>query len=389
MSAAVKIVQWIVGLLFIASGLVKANDPVGLSYKMQEFFELWSASFAAGSSLANALFFLHNISLGLSVFMITLEVFAGVALLLGWMKKAILWLLLLLILFFTFLTGYAYLSGKFTNCGCFGDCLPITPLTSFLKDIALLLMILFLLFARRYIQPFLSTGTRTQLLTATLVFSLGLQWYVLNYLPLKDCLPFKVGNNLPTQMKPLPGAVPDSFAIRFVYEKGGKQFEFAPENLPADFNTYKFIDRKQTLVRKGNADAAIKGFSLTAASIDSVTGNVIDSTGIVLSQPKAILLFAMDFSKPNWMEETKPLLNNAAQNAVPVYIISPNRTEAQTAFAKTGVQSVQFFDTDFTVVRTVARTNPTILFLEEGNVVKKWAGKELRQAAEYVTTAKR
>ena len=176
MRTAVRIAQVLVGLLFIVSGMVKANDPVGLGYKMQEFFELWSAGFSKGSFVAAALEAMHNLALGLSIFMITLEVFLGVALLLGWMKKLVLWLLLLLIIFFTFLTGYAYLSGKFTNCGCFGDCLPITPLTSFLKDLALLVLILFLFFGRRYIQPVLSAGARTVILVATVFFCLGLQW---------------------------------------------------------------------------------------------------------------------------------------------------------------------------------------------------------------------
>ncbi|MGN6402666.1 MAG: MauE/DoxX family redox-associated membrane protein, partial [Flavisolibacter sp.] len=110
----VRIIQIFVGVLFIISGLVKANDPLGLSYKMKEFFELWNSELAAGGFfLKNGLisFFelLHESSLALSVFMITLEIFAGVALLLGWMKNFILWLLLLLIIFFSFLTGYAYL----------------------------------------------------------------------------------------------------------------------------------------------------------------------------------------------------------------------------------------------------------------------------------------
>jgi uncharacterized membrane protein YphA (DoxX/SURF4 family) len=149
MRIPVRVIQIFVGVLFIISGLVKANDPMGLSFKMQEFFELWSEGFRPGSSISASLTALHKTSLALSIGMITVEIFAGVALLLGWKKKAILWLLLLLIIFFTFLTGYAYLSGKFTNCGCFGDCLPITPLTSFLKDLALLVMIIFLLFGKR------------------------------------------------------------------------------------------------------------------------------------------------------------------------------------------------------------------------------------------------
>ncbi|HET9431373.1 MAG TPA: MauE/DoxX family redox-associated membrane protein, partial [Chitinophagaceae bacterium] len=125
MKISVTITRLIVGLLFIFSGLIKANDPLGLSYKMQEFFELWGmAPF-------------NNWTLTLSVLVIAFEIIAGVALLLGWQMKLFSWLLLLLILFFTFLTGYAYLSGKFKNCGCFGDCIPITAKTSFIKDLIL------------------------------------------------------------------------------------------------------------------------------------------------------------------------------------------------------------------------------------------------------------
>ena len=385
MRLAVKAVQIIVGFLFIVSGLVKANDPIGLSYKMQEFFELWSEGFAPGSFVASSLASLHSASLGLSIFMITLEIVAGVALLLGWKKKFIIWLLLLLIVFFTFLTGYAYLSGKFTNCGCFGDCLPITPFTSFLKDIALLALIVFLLIGQKWIKPDFTPAIRTALLVLSLVLSLLLQWYVLNNLPLADCLPFKTGNNLPVQMKPPPGSVPDSFAIRFVYEKGGKQYEFAPESLPDDFTTYTFIDRKQTLVRKGNADAPIKGFTLTNETKDSITGNTVDFTGDLLSAPKAILVFALQFNDAGWIADMKPLLQAADQNSVPVAVTSSNFAQAQAAFEKQGITGVQFYNTDFTIVRTVARTNPTVLYLENGTVVKKWSANSLSESAAWIS----
>ncbi|HEV7331098.1 MAG TPA: BT_3928 family protein [Flavisolibacter sp.] len=385
MRLAVKAVQIIVGFLFIVSGLVKANDPIGLSYKMQEFFELWSEGFASGSFAANVLVTLHDASLGLSIFMITLEIIAGVALLLGWQKKAVLWLLLALIVFFTFLTGYAYLSGKFTNCGCFGDCLPITPFASFLKDIALLLLIVFLLFGQKHIQPVFTPIARTAILSLSLILSLALQWYVLHHLPIADCLPFKKGNHLPAQMKPPPGAVPDSFAIRFIYEKGGKQYEFAPESLPDDFTTYTFIDRKQTLVRKGNADAPIKGFTLTNDARDSITGNTVDYTEEMLSAPRAILVFALQFDDPQWITELKPLLQAAAKQGVPVAVASSNFTQAQAAFEKAGATGARFYNTDFTIVRTVARTNPTVLYLENGTVVKKWSANQLSDSADWIS----
>lgn len=366
MRSAVRIVQILVGLLFIASGLVKANDPIGLGYKMQEFFELWSGGFAPGSFARTALQFFHTASLPLSIFMIALEILAGVALLLGWKKKFVLWLLLLLIVFFTFLTGYAYLSGKFTNCGCFGDCLPITPFTSFLKDLLLLVMTLFLLFGQRYITPVFTPVLRTVLLSLSLLLSLGLMWYVLNYLPLADCLPFRKGNNIAEQMKSPPGSKPDSIVIKYVYEKGGKRYEWATNELPADFTTYNYVDRIDKVVRKGNADPPIKGFSLVG-----VTGE--DSTTVVLEQPFAVLLFALDAPDPRWLNYARPFFERAARSAVPLYVASTNLTETKKVFEAAGFQGTQYFNTDFTVVRTVARTTPTLLFLKKGTVVQKFS----------------
>jgi uncharacterized membrane protein YphA (DoxX/SURF4 family) len=380
MRISVRIVQIFVGVLFIISGLVKANDPIGLSYKMQEFFELWGEGFAQGSFIRDTLAFFHHTSLVLSVSMISLEILAGVALLIGWKKKFILWLLLVLIVFFTFLTGYAYLSGKFTNCGCFGDCLPITPLTSFIKDIVLLVMILFLLAGQKYISPVFSKGVRTAILLGSLILSIGLQWYVLDHLPIADCLPFKKGHNIAEQMKPPPGSRPDSIVIKYIYEKEGKRYEWAATELPADFNTYKYIDRIDKIVRKGNAEPPIKGFSLMGISGE-------DSTQVVLEQDVAILVYALDFTDHRWIKEIKGLVGSAQAANLPLYIVSPNALEAIQAFASEGI-SAQFFNTDFTVVRTVARTNPTILFLNKGTIRKKFSKQDMPSAQTAIASQK-
>src|SRR5882762_11516497 len=145
MKSLINIARFIVGVLFIFSGLIKANDPLGLSYKMQEFFEVWKFHW------------LDNFTLLFSIVMIVFEIVAGVAILLGWRMKLFSWLLLLLIIFFSFLTGYAYLSGKIKECGCFGDCIPLTAGESFMKDILLLVLILFLFANRRKIKPALSS----------------------------------------------------------------------------------------------------------------------------------------------------------------------------------------------------------------------------------------
>jgi uncharacterized membrane protein YphA (DoxX/SURF4 family) len=391
MKAAINLSRALVGILFIFSGLVKANDPRGLSYKMKEFFEIWNtglehSSFFLKNILINLFQFLHDHSLSLSVFMIAFEIIAGVALLLGWRMKVFSWLLLLLILFFTFLTGYAFYSGKFTNCGCFGDCLPITPKTSFLKDIVLTLLIIFLFACRKMIRPGFSGRTNFGIITTATVLSFGLQWYVLNYLPFVDCLPFKKGNNIPEKMKPPPGSVPDSFAIRFIYERNGKRFEFSPSELPPDLNTYSFKDRIDKLVRKGNADPPIKGFSLTGREfIDSATGekNRNDSTDKVLSQPYCLLLFCEDFSTPvqSWQIDFEEVLKRARQKNIPAYIVTASAKEAMIALRNTAFADVPVFECDFTAIRTAARTNPCLYLLKQGTVVNKWSYKRIGDAA--------
>src|ERR1700709_1078776 len=155
MKLLISIVRGFVGILFIFSGLVKADDPLGLSYKMQEFFEVWNFHW------------LDHFTLAFSVLMIVFEIVAGVAILLGWRMKLFSWLLLLLIIFFTFLTGCAFLSGKVRECGCFGDCIPLTAGQSFMKDLLLLVLIIFLFFFRDRIRPaFTQVGSIAMLVLA-------------------------------------------------------------------------------------------------------------------------------------------------------------------------------------------------------------------------------
>jgi uncharacterized membrane protein YphA (DoxX/SURF4 family) len=360
---AISLVRVIVGILFIFSGLVKANDPLGLSYKMQEFFELW------GMTQFNSW------TLTLSILIIAFEIIAGAALLLGWKMRTFSWLLLLLILFFTFLTGYAYLSGKFKNCGCFGDCIPITSKTSFLKDVALTILIGYLFWQRDKIRPVFSSKVAMITMIAVTLFSFGIQWYTLNYLPVADCLPYKKGNNISEQMKIPAGAKPDSFAIRFIYKKDGKEFEFSPTELPADLASYEFMKRTDKLIRKGNAEPPIKGFALSGITD-------IDSTQFVLSQPYSFLLFVEDFTSPvsKWKDAFSKLYLDANTKNIPVYMITARPSEAQKQITGTEFAGIQVFKCDNVAIRTAARDNPTLYLLKEGTVLEKWSSKELENA---------
>ncbi len=361
MKVIVNVARIIVGVLFIFSGLVKANDPIGLSYKMQEFFLVWGTSF------------LDGISLALSVIMIAFEIIAGAALLLGWRIKTINWLLLLLIVFFTFLTGYAYLSGKFKNCGCFGDCIPITAQTSFVKDIVLLLLILVIFFNRKHIKPVFSRAGTTGLLLLVTAFSFAAQWYTLKYLPIADCLPFKKGNNITQQMQMPANAIPDSTIITFVYEKAGKNVEFTAETFPDDFDdsTYKFINRYDKVIRPGvNNEPPIKAFGLTAPD-----GN--DLTQELLNTDKVVLLFVEGAETPleKWQKGFARIVADAQKKNIPVYIVSSASARLKPAIGKTGFNNVTILSGDNTMIRTAARTNPTVYVLHKGTITDKWSYK--------------
>lgn len=365
MKAAVTIARIVVGLLFIFSGLVKANDPLGLSYKMQEFFEIWGLHQFNSSTLL------------LSVLMNAFEIIAGFALLVGWRIRLFSWLLLALIVFFTFLTGYTYITGKPTNCGCFGDCLPITSKTSFLKDVALTILIGFLLWKQKYIRPLFSDKAATITMLGITIFSFGFQWYTLTYLPVVDCLPFKKGNNIPEKMKMPANAIPDSTVITFVYKKDGKEIEFTADKFPADFNTktYTFVGRKDKVVRKGsNNEPPIKGFVLTG-------GTGTDSAGYVLEQRYTLLLFVEKFTTAGtgWKEKFADIVATAKTKNIPCYIITAEPGEAEAAIKGTSFSGIPVFKCDYKVIETAARSNPCIYLLEKGTVISKYSGAHLQK----------
>ena len=358
MRTLVNIARVLVGILFIFSGLVKAIDPLGLAYKMQEFFEVW----ASEGIMKVMMLWLNEQALMFSLVMITLEVVLGVALLLGWRKNLVSWLLLLLMLLFTFLTSYVLFSGKIRACGCFGDCIPLTPIQTFIKDIVLFILVLLILFGRKYIKPLFSNTVSITLFFISLFGVLGLQWYVLKHLPVKDCLPFKAGNNILELRKMPKDAVPDKFDYKFVYKKNGENKEFAVSALPD--STWEFVERKQVLVEKGkNNTPLINDFVLKTANENDTTEAILNQSG------EYYLLFAKDFNKGDkWHDDFKKFY---AATKIPLYLVTPNPKAAKEVVV---VQGLIVLSCDATSLKTAARNNIT-LYLMNGPVVKnKWGG---------------
>ncbi|OSZ79235.1 hypothetical protein CAP35_13550 [Chitinophagaceae bacterium IBVUCB1] len=355
------LIRIVVGVLFIFSGLVKANDPLGLSYKMDEFFEVWK------------MHWMMPFSLSLSVLMIAFEIIAGVAVLLGYAQKVFSVLLLLLIVFFTFLTAYVLFSGKIKECGCFGDCIKISNEETFWKDVALTVLGLVLFIYRKKIQPVFAGKIGTPLMVLTAIFSFGVQWYALGHLPYHDCLPYKIGANIHKDRQIPEGAIPDVYETVLVYEKDGVKKEFDTKNFPWQDTTWKYVSSESKLIKKGNAEPKIKDFIISDYDGNDVTESVLTTPGYTL------LLFVKDINKASTenMDRLHNLIEDAEKNNVPTYILCSATKEDAEAFRKANnIEKGILYMFDGTVSKTALRANPGLMLLEQGTIRGKWSYKD-------------
>jgi uncharacterized membrane protein YphA (DoxX/SURF4 family) len=362
MKKAWVIIRWFVGILFIFSGLVKANDPYGLSYKMQEFFEAWN------------MHGFHDFTLSMAILMNVFEIVAGVALIVGWRMRLFSWMVLLLIIFFTFLTGYATYatnpdgSMKFRSCGCFGDCIPLDPRQSFWKDILLLVLTITLVIVQSKIKPlFRSDKINASLVILSCIFAFAFQIYVLRYLPVVDCLPYKPGNRMLELRKMPEDAVPDKFDIRFVYEKNGVKQEFPMTSLPD--STWTFAERKQVLVEKGkNNEPKIKDFILSDSDGNDVTENVLSIKG------EHYLLFILNTEDIDMDMQWVRQLTEMIREKKKIHIISAVPDQVRSLFSFSVVQTkLPILACDGTAIKTAARAIPTLYKMEEDKVIAKYS----------------
>lgn len=348
-----------VGVLFIFSGFVKSIDPLGTAYKITEYF----VEFGMG--------FLEPVTLALSIFMIVLEIVLGVTLLLGYLKNWTLRLLLLLILFFTFLTGYTTVTGHVTDCGCFGDFLKLKPFESFMKDLVLLTMILVLYFNKKYITPLFSTYISGPVsVLATLFFT----WFCFsNYyfdLPTMDFRPYKPGKNIPAQMTVPKDKQP---IVEFVFEYKNKETgevkEFSASNMPSGDN-WEFVDRKDKVIKEGETPA-INNFSIVNKEGESMDDEILYNDNYVFM----VVAYNLKHTyKDAFVEKINPLAEKVQDAGYMFFTVTGTEP---TAFEQEIQSSYPFYLADDIFLKTIVRSNPGLVILKDGNVVMKWHHKHI------------
>ncbi len=313
---------------------------------------------------------LKDYAIWFSIIMCVLEVALGFAILIGWQPRIMSWLILLLILFFTFLTWYSAYYNKVTDCGCFGDFIKLTPWTSFTKDLVLLVFILVIFFRRKHIIPLFSPLFGLNAVLVVTIASTVFAIYCNTFLPAWDFLPYKEGNNVRELMTPPKGArLVDEYRTVLVYEKDGKRDSFTLENYPKD-QSWKFVTTVNTLIAPA-WKSSVHGFDFFPRDENDV--NITDS--LLKSKGYHILIVSTHFeqSHKNSWQYIKTLAEEAKKSGIGVYAVTASSLKDADIFTSENQLPFRFNNSDETLLKTIVRSNPGIMLWHDGTVIDKWS----------------
>lgn len=356
----------LLGLTFIFSGFVKAVDPLGTVYKIEDYLNAFGGFFSqlvpAAPYAACAL--------------ILFEFVLGVLLTFNVWTKVTSWLALLMMLVMTPLTLYLAITNPITDCGCFGDAIHLSNWATFGKNVVLLALVVVLLCTKdrlfsTWIQPM-----NILICAAALCLCGGMMAYALLHLPPIDFRPYKIGNNIPELMVvEIPEDAPmDEYEYRFVYEKDGVQQEFTLDNYPKNDSSWVFVEQTSKLIKKGYEapEPPVHDFVLTLT--DAETGDLYDMTDEILEQDNVVLAIMYKIEKAS--RKTVAKLNNLYEQSieagVPFYAVTGSgEREVEIWRAETGAE-YPILSCDGVTLKTIVRANPGIVVLQQGTVVDKY-----------------
>jgi hypothetical protein len=351
-----RIAWFLLGALFIFSGLIKLNDPVGTAYKLEEYFEVFATDLPA---LSGFFLFFKGMSRALSIILSSLEVILGVALLLRWYLKTILWLLLAMLVFFTFLTFYSAAFNKVTDCGCFGDFIKLTPWTSFFKDVFLLVLWAIVFFNQRFLRHAFVQGT-AGIMTMTFVsaIAIGIGMRALGHLPYFDFLPYKVGNDIGKLMKPSEPA-----RYRYTMTRNGETKEF--DEYPTD-TTWKY--QAMTAINPEASRPVITDFEVSDAEGNSFTQELLKGNKMVL------VVQNTNKADRDRFEAINTLMAEAGKSRKNIQVLTITSTSPAKfdSFRHDVNLAGPYYFADATVLKSMIRSNPGLIILSNGVVRGKY-----------------
>ena len=357
-----NILRIILAVIFIISGFVKGVDPVGFSFKLEEYFS---------PSVFN-IPFLEKQALILAVIVVVFEMVFGFFLLVKTQLKFTLSMLIALCVFFAFLTFYSAYFNVVTDCGCFGDALKMEPWQSFWKDIVLLagLLIVYFLYRNEFDEPEDKTNFKKYLSAfafMTMVFVIN--WGI-THEPVIDFRDYKVGTDLNVEKQNIekdPSEFKTFYSLK--NEKIGEVLEVNQDDYVNDKKYWE--EGSPWIIQEGKTTSKLmkQGYESEISKFKPETADGIDLTDEILKAPKAILIFAYDPKNANInvLAQAEAKLSQQKNALILGVSTDPNT-----------FQTINNAVMDGTAIKTIARSNPFVLTLQKGKIVDK------RSAEDYI-----
>ena len=361
----VNLCRIIVAVTFIFSGFVKAIDPIGTQYKLQDYL----GAIGMAGILPNWTL------LAVAVFLAAIEFCIGIFLLFAIQRRLISKLTVAFMVFMTMVTVWIVMADPVKDCGCFGDALHLTNTETLIKNIVLLVCSLVIMYRPLAMFRFVSKSNQWIVTNYTIVFILVSSGLSLYYLPIFDFRPYHIGVNIPRGMEIPKGAKLPQFKTTFIMEKNGQRKEFTLDNYPDA--SWKFIDSKTVQTSEGYIPP-IHDFSIT----DNKTG--LDLTNSVLSHKGyTFLLIAphLETADDSNFGDIDRLYEYAQSYDIPFYCLTASTTKAIKRWIDLTGAEYPFCITDEAVLKTIIRSNPGLLLLKDGTIINKWSHNNLPNEA--------
>ena len=361
----VNLCRIIVAVTFIFSGFVKAIDPIGTQYKLQDYL----GAIGMAGILPNWTL------LAVAVFLAAIEFCIGIFLLFAIQRRLISKLTVAFMAFMMIVTVWIVVADPVKDCGCFGDALHLTNTETLIKNIVLLVCSLAIMYRPLAMFRFVSKSNQWIVTNYTIVFILVSSGLSLYYLPIFDFRPYHIGVNIPRGMEIPKGAKLPQFNTTFIMEKNGQRKEFTLDNYPDA--SWKFIDSKTVQTSEGYIPP-IHDFSIT----DNKTG--LDLTNSVLSHKGyTFLLIAphLETADDSNFGDIDRLYEYAQSYDIPFYCLTASTTKAIKRWIDLTGAEYPFCITDEAVLKTIIRSNPGLLLLKDGTIINKWSHNNLPNEA--------
>ena len=364
----VNIARFILAVTLTLSGFVKAVDPLGTQYKIADYL----------TALNVRDYVPDFVTLGASVALSAVEFGLGICLLFAIRRRLTSKLVLLMMLIMTPVTLWLALANPISDCGCFGDAVVLTNWQTLWKNVVLLALAVIVWRWPLEMMRFVSRTNQWIVINYSALFILFVSGWSLYDLPYFDFRPYHIGANIRKGMEIPEGAEQPQFDTTFILEKDGQRKEFTLEDYPD--STWTFIDSKTVQLSKGYVPP-IHDFSVTRLSDgEDITDSLLSYKGYVFLLVSPQLGQADD----SQLDLLNQVYEYADDNGYPFYCLTASNERSINQWCDMTGAEYPFCHTDETTLKTIIRSNPGLLLLKKGTVIRKWSHNRLPD--EYVLT---